>query len=96
MLNRVLVLWAGHFEKFLKMIFGWPCLTFEVTFGYRYTLFTKVAGSLTVAAVAGYYNNVMGSLLLPFLATLDAFSITLNGGLGWYGSATTSSRFRVA
>jgi hypothetical protein len=92
------VVWAGHFKKFLEMIFGRPHLAFEVMFGRRYTLLAEVANSLVIAVIAtiaDYYGDVMGSPLLPFLATLSAFPSTLNGGLGWYGSATAGSRFRV-
>jgi hypothetical protein len=98
-LDKVRVLWAGHFKKFLKIIFGQQHLAFEVAFGRCYTLLAWVTGSLiivTIDAIAGYYDDVMGSSLLPFVAAIGAFPSALNGGLGWYGSATTGGCFRVA
>jgi hypothetical protein len=87
---------AGRFKKFLKMIFGWPRLVLEVMFGSRYTLLTRVAGFLIATTVAGYYGDTTGLPLLPFLATLGTFRSTLNGGLGWCGSATAGGHFCVA
>jgi hypothetical protein len=87
---------VGHFEKFLKMIFGQLCLALEVTFSYCDTLLAKVAGFLVAPTVISYYGDAMGSLLLPFLTTLGAFAGTLNGGLGWFGSTTISGRVCVA
>jgi hypothetical protein len=87
---------VGHFEKFLKMIFGRPCLALEVTFSCHDTLLARVAGFLIAATVISYNGDAMGSSLLPFLTTLGALAGTLNGGLGWFGSATISGRVCVA
>jgi hypothetical protein len=71
-LDGVRVVQIGRFKKFLKMIFGRSGLVLDVAFGSCYALLAGVAGSLVVVAVVGYYNDVIGSLLLPLLATLSA------------------------
>jgi hypothetical protein len=88
--------WAHRSDKFLEMIFWRLCLAFEVTFSRRYRLLAGVTASLVVATIAGYYGDMEGSPLLPFLAALGAFPSALSGGLGWYGSATTGDHFRIA
>jgi hypothetical protein len=78
------------------MIFGQPRLVLEVTFGSRYALLSRVTGFLVATAITGYYGDPMRSPLLPFLAACGTFPSALNGGLGWCGSATTSSYFNVS
>jgi hypothetical protein len=83
-------------EKFLKMIFGWPCLALEVTFGCHYALLIGVAGFLITAAIAGHYGDATGSSFQPFLATVGTFPGALNGGLGWCSSIIISGHARIA
>jgi hypothetical protein len=67
------VVWADRFKKYLKMIFGWPCLVLEVPFGSCYALLIGVTSFLVTVAVTGYNDDMMGSPLLPFLAAHGAF-----------------------
>jgi hypothetical protein len=51
------VVQAGHFEKFLEMIFGQLRLVLEVAFSSSYALLTKVIGSLVTTAVADWQRD---------------------------------------
>jgi hypothetical protein len=78
-----------------RSFFGWSRLAHEVMFGVHYAILAGVTGFLIAAAIVSYYDDMMGSPRVPFLAALGAFLGTLNGGLGWCGSATISGRVRV-
>jgi hypothetical protein len=93
MLDGVWVVRTGSIEKFLEMNFGRAGLALEIAFGSFYVLLARVTSSLTTAAVAGYYGDVMGLPLLPLIATLTAYPRALDGGCG---SATISDRCGVA
>jgi hypothetical protein len=84
-LNWVCVIRTGHFKKLLKEIFGPPILSLEVVFGSRHELLVGVAGFLIAIAVAGHYDNAMGSVLLSLLDALRAFLGAFDGGLGGCG-----------
>jgi hypothetical protein len=90
------VVWVGHFEKFLEMMFGRPHLALELVFGSRYALLAGVTGFFVIAAIAFYYSDTLGSPLLPFLDTLGAFPSSLDGALCCCSSATSGGCFRVA
>jgi hypothetical protein len=42
------MIWAGYFEKHLKVICGLPCLAFEITLGSGNEFLIGVAGILIV------------------------------------------------
>jgi hypothetical protein len=90
------VILVGHFKKFLEMIFGRPSLPLEVALDNRYELLTGVTGFLIIITTAGCYGDMMGSPLLPLLATHNAFSGTSDGGFSGRGLATIGRRSRVA
>jgi hypothetical protein len=71
------------------MIFGWLSLLLKVMLGSRYALLAAVADFLIAIDIAGYYNNAIGSLLLPLPGTYDS-------GLGGYGPATIGGHSHVA
>jgi hypothetical protein len=78
------------------MIFGWLSLLLKVMLGSRCALLAAVADFLIAMDIAGYYNNAIGSLLLPLLAALSAFPGTYDSGLGGYGPATIGGHSHVA
>jgi hypothetical protein len=52
--------------------------------------------SCLATAVVSCYGDVIGSLLLPLLAALNAFSGTIDGGFGGHGPDTVGCRPRIA
>jgi hypothetical protein len=79
------------------MIFGRSSLPLEVAHGIRYELLVGVAGFLIAATATDSYDTSMGSLLLPLLATLNAFSSAFDKDFGGRGpAATIGCRSRVA
>jgi hypothetical protein len=85
----------GCFEKFLEMVLRLPRLALEVTLG-GCDILIGVASFLIVAVIIGRDSDTSGASHLPLLATVGAFSITLDGGFGWWCSTAASGRFRVA
>jgi hypothetical protein len=71
------VIQTGRFATFLKIIFGQLSLPLEVELGSRYTLLIRVIGFLIAAATIGCYDDMMGSLFLPFLPPLMPFLVPL-------------------
>jgi hypothetical protein len=78
------------------MIFGRLSLLLKVMLGSRCALLAAVADFLIAIDIAGYYNDVIGSLLLPLLAALSAFPGAYDSGLSGYGPATVGGHSRVA
>jgi hypothetical protein len=84
---------TGHFEKFLKMIFGRLSLALEVTFGSCHTLLTGITGFLITDAIAGFYGDATGHHSCPFLPHLAPFLVLLVValvGIAWPLLAATS------
>jgi hypothetical protein len=96
MLDKVRVMRTGHFKKFLKVVFGWPSLSLEITFGSRYEPLTGVVGFLTAVVIADHYGDATGSLLLSLLATLSVFHGAFDGNHGGRSPATASGCSRIS
>jgi hypothetical protein len=79
------VIQTCHFKKLLKEIFGPPILSLKIAFDSRHELLAGVTGFLIAIAVAGHYDNAMGSVLLSLLDALRAFLGAFDGGLGGCG-----------
>jgi hypothetical protein len=82
--------------KLLTMVLRLPHLPLEITFGGRDKLLAGVICILVATTVARRYDDVSGPPLLPLHATLCNLPSTLNGVLGWCGSAAMGSRFHIA
>jgi hypothetical protein len=89
------VVQTGCFEKFLDMVLWLSRLALEVTLD-GCDILIRVASFLIVAVIIGHDSDTLGASHLPLLATVGAFSITLDGGFGWWCSTAASGRFRVA
>jgi hypothetical protein len=93
----VWVMQTGRFKKFLELVFGWPSLPLEVTFGSRCKPLAGVIGllAIVVVAVASHHGTMMGSALLPLLAALSAFPGAFDGGLSGHCPAIAGGRFHI-
>jgi hypothetical protein len=85
----------GHFKKFLKVIFRRPSLSLEMAFDSHHELLAGVTGFLNAVAITGHYGNATGLAFLSLLATLSAFPVAFDGGLGGCGPTIVGSRSRV-
>jgi hypothetical protein len=94
-LDRVRVTWIVRFKKFLEVVFGWPSLPLEVTFGSHYEPLVGAVSFLTAVVIASRYGNAMESALFPLLATLRVFPNAFDGGLGGSSPAAAGGRSRV-
>jgi hypothetical protein len=95
-LDRIRVMQASSFEKFLEMIFGWPSLSLDVALGGHHALLIGVTGLLIAATATGCYSDVMGLLLQHLLVTINTFSSALGGDLCGCSSAAPSRHPRAA
>jgi hypothetical protein len=96
MLDKVRVMRIGHFKKFLKVVFGRPSLSLEITFGSRYEPLTGADGFLTAVVIADHYGDAMGSSLLSLLATPSVFPGAFDDNHGGCSPATAGGYSRVS